>query len=76
MSKQDIKSVMDARAPELMSIEGVTAVAIGETPAGIPCIKIYVTEKSDELTARLPDKLEGHPVIIEESGEFEPMQGD
>ena len=73
---KDIKSVMEAHAPELMSIPGVTAVAIGELEDGTPCIKVYVVEKSEELSKKIPARLEGHPVVIEESGEFEPMDTD
>jgi len=73
---KDIKTVMEAHAPELMSIAGVTAVAIGERSDGTPCIKVYVVEKSEALKKKLPARLEGHPVVIEESGEIKPMQGN
>jgi hypothetical protein len=76
VSKKDIKMVMEAHAPDLMDIQGVTAVAIGQLGDGTPCIKVYVVEKSDELEDKIPDRLEGHPVVIEESGEIKPMRSD
>lgn len=76
MSNRDIKSVMEAHAPELMSIPGVTAVAIGELADGTPCIKVYVVKKSKQLAEKIPARLEGHPIEIEESGEIKPMNAD
>ena len=72
---RDIKTVMEAHAAEIMSIAGVAAVAIGELPDGTPCIKVYVVEKSEAIVKKIPDRLEGHPIVIEESGEIKPMQG-
>lgn len=75
MPTQDIKTVMEAHADELMAIDGVTAVAIGELDDGTPCIKVYVVRKTDELTTQIPKALEGHPVVVEESGVIRPMPG-
>ena len=76
MPTQDIKTVMDAHADELMALEGVTAVAIGALADGTPCIRVYVIKKTDDLQARIPKQIEGHPVVVEESGVIEPMGGD
>jgi hypothetical protein len=76
MPVQDIKTVMEAHVDELMAIEGVTAVAIGALEDGTPCIKVYVVEKTDALVRRIPETLDGHPVVVEESGVIEPMSGD
>jgi hypothetical protein len=76
MSNRDIKTVMEANATDLMSNPDVSAVAIGELPDGTPCIKVYVVNKSDAVVKKIPDRLEGHPVVIEESGEFKPMADD
>jgi len=75
MPAQDIKTVMEAHAPELLAIEGVTAVAIGALDDGTPCIKIYMVERTDRLVRRLPRTLGGHPVVVEESGVIRPMPG-
>ncbi|MBN1503923.1 MAG: hypothetical protein JW952_02545 [Candidatus Eisenbacteria bacterium] len=75
MPTRDVKSVMEAHVQELMAIDGVTAVAIGELDDGTPCITVYVVEKTDELSDRIPKTLEGHPVVVEESGVIRPMSG-
>lgn len=76
MPTQDIKTVMEAHVDELMATEGVTAVAIGELDDGTPCIMVYIVKESDELMARIPGKLDGHPVVVEVSGVIRPMSGD
>jgi hypothetical protein len=76
MPTQDIKTVMEAHVGELMAIEGVTAVAIGELDDGTPCIQVYVVEKTDDLVRRIPKTLGGHPVVVEESGVIRPMSNE
>ena len=76
MPTQDINSVMEAHAGELMAIEGVTAVAIGALDDGTPCISVYVVKKTDDLVRRIPETLGGHPVVVEESGIIRPMSGE
>jgi hypothetical protein len=69
-----INQVLEDHAGRLMTIPGVTGVAIGllddeETP----CLKILITKSSPELSARLPETLEGHPVVVEETGVIRPL---
>jgi hypothetical protein len=52
-----------------MALPGVAGTAIGEQD-GRPCIRVYVTEATDELKAEIPAKVEGHSVVIEPTGEF------
>lgn len=73
---RDVKTVMEAHVDELMKIQGVTGVAIGELEDGTPSIHVYVVEKSDEVVKRIPKALEGHPVDIIESGVIRPMSGN
>ena len=75
VTNRDIKTVMDAHVDELMAIPGVAAVAIGELDDRTPCIKVYVIEQTEELGGRIPKSLEGHPVVIEVSGEIKPLTG-
>jgi hypothetical protein len=74
VTNRDINAVLENHATGLMSIPGVAAVGVGELSDGTPCIKIYVKRKTDDLLERLPKNLEGHPVVVEESGEFEPLE--
>jgi hypothetical protein len=76
MPEQDINTVMEAHVDDLMALDGVAGVGIGALDDGTPCIKVFVVERTDELDARIPKKLEGHPVVVEVSGTFEPLSGD
>jgi hypothetical protein len=62
-------------APELMKIPGVVGVYEGETRRHVPCIRIMVERRTPELEHRLPRRLEGHPVEIDETGVIRPMRG-
>ena len=69
-----IAQVIERRAPELMKIAGVVGVYEGETRRHAPCIRIMVAKRTHELEARLPRRLEGYPVEIEETGVIRPMR--
>jgi hypothetical protein len=75
MPERDIETVMNAHVDRLMALSGVAAVAIGLLPDHTPCIKVYVVELTADLAGRIPDALEGHPVVVEESGEIRPFEG-
>ena len=68
MPENDIQQVMADHVDELMSIEGVVGVAIGQLEDGRPCIQILVAHSGDQLTKQIPGELGGFPVIIVESG--------
>lgn len=70
---RDIDAVMADHVDRLMATDGVTGVAIGETPEGAPCIMILVRELTDEVRRALPERIEGHPTCLFESGEIRPM---
>ncbi len=76
MPQRDVTTVMNAHVDALMATAGVAGVAIGETDDHTPCIIIYVVQLTDTLKASLPATLEGHPVRIEESGEFRPLKSE
>jgi hypothetical protein len=59
-----------AHTGRLMSLPGVVGTAQGLC-SGSPCIKVFVIKKSTELDRNIPDKIDGYPVIIEESGKFQ-----
>ena len=70
----DINDVLRAHDDELIAIPGVEGVYVGlldddETP----CIKIMVVEKTPALEEKLPKTLDGHPVIVEETGTIRPL---
>ena len=69
MSARPIQEALEEHTAEWMAIPGVVGTAIGLFE-GQPCIKVFVAEKTDELAARFPSTLDGHRVILEETGEF------
>ena len=69
VSEKTIGEVLKAHTDEWMAVPGVVGVGIGETN-GRPCIRIFVTQKTEALAEKIPDRVEGFPVRIDEAGEF------
>jgi hypothetical protein len=74
MPIRDINEVMKAHTDELMSLPGVVGVYIGALDDSTLCITVMVKEITSELKQKIPKTLEGHPVVIEETGEIRPMK--
>ena len=72
VQKRGIEEVLREHTAGIMAIEGVTGTAQGLCNDS-PCIKVYVTRKTPELTARIPASIEGYPVDVEETGEFKAL---
>jgi len=72
VQKKGIEEVLREHTADIMAIEGVTGTAQGLCNDS-PCIKVYVTRKTPELTARIPASIEGYPVDVEETGEFKAL---
>jgi hypothetical protein len=72
---RDIKTAMEAHTAELMSIPGVTGVAVGLTHEQKPCVIVLVVRLTKELRKKIPVEVEGHPVKIMVSGEIRGMPG-
>jgi hypothetical protein len=68
--KKTIDQVLAEHTPSLMSIRGVLGTAQGLCE-GTACIKIYVAKDVPELWKRLPACIEGYPVSLEETGDFQ-----
>jgi len=69
MPRETIREILKKHSDELMSVPGVVGVAEGES-GGRPCIRVFVVHRNSELLRRLPGRLGGYPVLVEESGEF------
>lgn len=65
-----IEEVMEKHESELMEIEGVVGVGIGESDAGVLQIEVYVDKKTPELEKKIPSELGGYSVEIVETGEI------
>ncbi|MGR8997952.1 MAG: hypothetical protein ACU88J_02760 [Gammaproteobacteria bacterium] len=69
MPIQPIEATLKAHTDALMAMPGV--VGVGQGLIGVtPCIKVFVVEKSSALQKQIPKALDGHPVIVEQTGEF------
>lgn len=67
MTANKIKEVLQEHSVDLMSIPGVVGVGQGLCD-NQPCIKVFVVKKTPELEDKIPEKLEGYTVKIEETG--------
>jgi hypothetical protein len=70
MPTEPIEATLRAHTDALMAIPGVVGVGqglLGETP----CIKVFVVGKTSALQQKIPRALDGHPVVVEQTGEFQ-----
>ena len=69
MPERAIEQVLKDKTNEWMAIPGVEGTAIGLSE-GKHCIKIFTSSKPQQLRDKIPSRVEGYPVIIEETGKF------
>jgi hypothetical protein len=74
MPEKNIEEVLKKYTPELMSKPGVVGTSQGLCD-GQPCIKVLAVEKTVDLEEKIPDNLEGYPVVIEKTGKFRALPG-
>ncbi len=67
-----IEQVKERYESELMAIDGVVGVGIGECE-GKPCIKVYLENDSPDLKKRIPLQLDGFKVETEVTGPIEAL---
>lgn len=64
-----IQEVKAAHEAAWMELPGVTGVGIGLCE-GAECIRVFLTEASEEVREAIPDRVEGYPVDLEITGSF------
>ncbi len=69
MTERTIEQVLKDKADQWMTLPGVVGTAIG-LYEGKRCIRIFTSTKPQQLRDKIPSKVEGYIVIIEETGEF------
>jgi hypothetical protein len=69
MSSKTIEQVLTENTKQWMAIGGIAGTAVG-VYKGRPCIKIYTTVEPCKVRDQLPSRIEGYPVIIEQTGSF------
>ena len=62
-----IATTIERHSAELLEIPGVVGVAEGARD-GRPIVQILVERRTPELLSRLPQALDGHPVVVIETG--------
>ena len=75
MAKRTIEEVLGRHAGRLMSISGVVGTGQG-IDGGRSCIKVYVVTKTPSLNRKIPETIEGYPVVVEETGEIRALPED
>ena len=76
MTRKDINAVLKDHDKELLAIPGVVGVYVGLLPDDkTPCLKVMVIKETEDLKRRIPNSIEGYPVLIEESGVIRPLKG-
>ena len=74
MPLRDINAVLKDHDRELMAHPGVVGVYIGVLKDGkTSCLGVMVIKATRELRQKIPKFLEGHPVVIEETGVIRPL---
>jgi hypothetical protein len=74
MAATTIQEILKQHTVELMAIPGVVGTAIGECD-GSPCIKVFVVKKTTDIMNKIPSKLDGFPVAVEETGTIRRLDG-
>ena len=72
MTTKRIEEVLKEHTQAIMAIPGVVGVGQGLCKKK-PCIKVFVIKKTTNLGQRIPDTLDGYPVMVEETGEIEAL---
>jgi hypothetical protein len=69
VGSKTIEAVLKDVTDRFMSLSGVVGTAIGDCN-GERCIKVLVVRKSPELAGKIPPRVDGFRVVVEETGEF------
>ena len=75
MTDQTISKVLEKHTKKLMSLPGVVGVGRG-VKKDKPCIVVLVANLTPELKKKIPQKLKGYLVVIEETGKIRVFPGD
>ena len=75
MSVKKIEDALKEYTNALMSIPGVVGTGQGLCD-GKPCIRVLVVKKTRELEEKISERLEGYPIMIDETGEIHALPGN
>ncbi|MFI5250950.1 MAG: hypothetical protein ACHQQQ_00840 [Bacteroidota bacterium] len=69
-----INNVMDKHTKEWLATPGVVGCYVTQRDNGEPYIVIMTSKDTADIRKTIPEKVEGYPVEIEESGEIKPLK--
>lgn len=69
MPTRSIEDVLATHTDSLMAIRGVEGVGQGKCDDE-PCIRVFVSERTPDVKAEVPDTIEGYVVDVEVTGRF------
>jgi hypothetical protein len=70
MTDRRVEVVKKRHEHELLRLDGVQGVGIGDDDDGRPAIMVYVEDGSPGIRQRIPNQLENVRVLVEESEPF------
>jgi len=74
MTHRDINAVLRDHDENLLAVPGVVGVFVGLlADDATPCLKVMVVKETKDLKKKVPQSLEGYPVLLEESGFIRPL---
>ncbi len=73
--RRDINAVLAAHDKDLLATPGVVGVYVGVlADQRTPCLKVMLARNDAASKKKVPHTLEGYPVLIEITGEIQPMK--
>lgn len=69
----ELRKVLEKHRDKLMETDGVIGIGEGVLK-GKPCLKVFVTRKSPQISRNIPAVIDGYKVSIEETGEFKALR--
>ena len=67
LTLEEVKKIQARHGNELMSIEGVVGIGIGECKGNL-CFEVYLEDYSEDITNQIPKQIEGVEVSVKVTG--------
>ena len=67
MSSKTIEQVLGEKTSQWLAIDHVVGVAIGMLDEK-PCIRVLVASEPEQVRKKIPENVEGYPVVIDVTG--------
>lgn len=74
MQTKPIEQVLNENQEMLLAVPGVQGFYQGMLDDGSDCIVIMIDILTEDIQSKLPDTLEGYPVVLEAGGKIVPLK--